>query len=186
VKLRLLTHRYAVALLDNIEEKNYDDLLLDIEALRSFLKDNGLLSKLWQSAITPRKMRTSLLEEVFGKQAKSGIVLNQRKYWYGLFSLLIQKHRIPLVEEIINDIERLLLQRQNKAKIKIVYAREHKPELQDKIVKYTEKLTSKELIPQTEIDPGIIGGFIAQVGSLKIDGSVRHNLDLFKKVKSRS
>jgi len=90
---------------------------------------------------------------------------------------------MPITTEIIDEIERLLLQQQNKARIRIVYARDLSDNITKEIINYAGRKTGKELIVETEIDPAIIGGFIASVDSIIFDGSVRHNLNIFKKVR---
>ncbi len=183
MKIRLLTRRYARAFLDNIAENEYETVHADIKVIRDFIELNPELIKILQSIITPRKMRLELLDAIMEQDQKTGLELQQQKFWKGLFQVLVAKHRIQLITEIIDEIERLLFLRQNRAKINLYLAREQSPDLIDKIMQHIGKLTGKELIPHTEIRSEIIGGFVASVDSLRIDGSVRHNLEKFKKIR---
>jgi len=94
---------------------------------------------------------------------------------------VIKKHRASLISKIVEQAENLLLERQGKSKINIVLARKHNEETVKVITDYVNKLIKKELLVTTTIKPSIIGGFIANVDSLTIDGSVSHNLDQFSK-----
>jgi F-type H+-transporting ATPase subunit delta len=48
--------------------------------------------------------------------------------------------------------------------------------LQDKVRVALEKLTGKKVALTTSVDPSIIGGIIAKVGDLELDGSIRTQL----------
>lgn len=182
MKIRLLTRRYAQAFLDNIDEKDYDSLLKDITNLSNFISENPKIVKILQSLALPRKTRLLFLESLFEECESCGLSLYMKKYWHGLLVLLIRKHRIPLLREILNETELLLLSKQGKAKLDITFARKHETALRDQIIEYAGKFSNKKLIPHTYVKPAIIGGFVAEIGSLKIDGSIVHNLDKFKKV----
>ena len=185
MKIRLLTRRYARAFLDNIPEGQYDALSQDIETIREFIRNNPDVIQVLKSVITPKKMRIALLDAIVDRKESAGIVLNLRKQWRGLFNVLVSKHRMKIISEIIDEIEFLLLERENRARIVIRLAREHEPEVIKRILGYAGKLSGRELIPRTEIDPSIIGGFVATIDSVRIDGSVQHNLEKFKKVRKR-
>ena len=43
-----------------------------------------------------------------------------------------------------------------------------------------EKITGKQIQMEIDVDPSLIGGVIAQVGSTIYDGSVRQQLQAFK------
>lgn len=177
---RQLAGRYALAFVDNIEEKDFTALLEDIKTIRTLIKDNPELMKYMQSIITPKKMRLQLLEKIINEQDTYSLNLHNKLR--GLLTVLILNHRMPIINEILDASEKLLLTRQNKAKIKILFARQHASELINKIIEYAGKLAEKDLIAESEIRPEIIGGFIATVESIRIDGSVRHNLDKFKQI----
>ena len=183
MKNRLLARRYARAFLDNTTEKDPESLRKDIATMRRVIRENPDLIKILQSIITPRKLKRELLEAIISTQDTPSIILNLPKQWRGLFNLLIRKHRMPITTEIIDEIERLLLQQQNKARIRIVYARDLSDTITKEIINYAGRKTGKELIVETEIGPAIIGGFIASVHSIIFDGSVRRNLNIFKKVR---
>lgn len=183
MKTRLLARRYAQALIDNIAEKDYDALNEDIRLIGDFVEKNPQILQILQSIITPQKVKLELIETLVSDKQAAGLDLSQRKYWKGLLIVLVKNHRLILLREVIAEIERLLLQRQNKAKVTIYLAREHETPLMDNILQYVGNLTGKKLVPQTEFRPDIIGGFVAAVDSLRIDGSVRHNLEKFKKVR---
>ena len=57
-------------------------------------------------------------------------------------------------------------------------------DLLNKVKETLEKLTGKDVELSTEVDPSIIGGVIAKVGDLVLDGSLRTQLaDLNESIK---
>jgi len=52
--------------------------------------------------------------------------------------------------------------------------------LQVKVRATLEKLTGKKVELTTSVDPSIIGGIIAKVGDLELDGSIRTQLASLK------
>ena len=51
---------------------------------------------------------------------------------------------------------------------------------QDRLRKTLEKLTGSTVIMEVAEDPNIIGGIVAKVGDLVLDGSVRSQIDSLK------
>ena len=52
--------------------------------------------------------------------------------------------------------------------------------LQEKVKATLEKITGKTVILSTEVDPSILGGIVAQVGDLVLDGSLKTQLSELK------
>jgi len=58
----------------------------------------------------------------------------------------------------------------------VIAASEISGALQAKVQRTLENITGKKVILTTEIDPSIIGGIIAKVGDLVMDGSIKTQL----------
>jgi len=50
------------------------------------------------------------------------------------------------------------------------------PALQEEVRQRFAHYTSKDIVLDQEIDPTLIGGIVAQMGSLVVDGSIRNEL----------
>jgi F-type H+-transporting ATPase subunit delta len=50
------------------------------------------------------------------------------------------------------------------------------PALQEEVRQRFAHYTSKEIVIDQELDPSLIGGMVAQMGSLVLDGSIRNEL----------
>jgi F-type H+-transporting ATPase subunit delta len=95
-------------------------------------------------------------------------------------NILAERNRLPLFEDVIQEYQRLLDDRLGIVRARVTAARsldalEHR-ELESKL----EQITGKQVRMEIAIDPSLIGGVIAQVGSTIYDGSVRQQLQAFK------
>jgi F-type H+-transporting ATPase subunit delta len=52
--------------------------------------------------------------------------------------------------------------------------------LQEEVRQRFARYTSKDIVIDQEIDPTLIGGIVAQMGSLVLDGSIRNELQRLK------
>jgi F-type H+-transporting ATPase subunit delta len=52
---------------------------------------------------------------------------------------------------------------------------------QEAIAKRLEKIVERKVVIDAQVDPLIIGGFIARVGDTLIDGSIRQKLESLKR-----
>jgi F-type H+-transporting ATPase subunit delta len=94
--------------------------------------------------------------------------------------ILADRNRLPLLEDVIREYQNLLDDRMGVVRARVSAARPLDPvqhrELSDKL----EQITGKQVRMEVSIDPSLIGGVIAQVGSTIYDGSVRRQLQAFK------
>jgi F-type H+-transporting ATPase subunit delta len=85
-----------------------------------------------------------------------------------------------LINAIIDDLEHLILDSKNTAKVILKVAHKQSEETINAIKSQIREILQKEIILEIITQPEIIGGFIAETKSLQIDGSVRNNLEKFK------
>lgn len=174
MKSRILAHRYAKAVIGNAAEGNYQSLLHECEQIRElFLKSDTLSRKLKSKFIKQQKK-----QEVFDLIVEN---TEHHQLWQGFFKTVLQKQRETLVVRILDEIERILYIKLDMIKMHLLFAREQKPATVDKIKKYYEKELGKKIVIEQKYDESIIGGFVAIIGNTRIDGSVKHTLELFKK-----
>jgi F-type H+-transporting ATPase subunit delta len=95
-------------------------------------------------------------------------------------NLLIEKKRADILPDIAYELQVMVDKDQGISHGSIVTAIEIEPALLDKIQATLEKLTGNRVILETQVDPSIIGGIIAKVGDLVLDGSIRTQLNGLK------
>jgi len=95
-------------------------------------------------------------------------------------NLLIEKKRADILPDIAEAMQGMVDKDQNISHGSIVSAVEIDDALLGKIQATLEKLTGNKVILETQVDPSIIGGIIAKVGDLVLDGSIKTQLNGLK------
>jgi F-type H+-transporting ATPase subunit delta len=91
-------------------------------------------------------------------------------------NLLVQKKRAGLLPEIAEAYQSMVDGAKNISHGNVVSAVELDDALKANVQKVLEKLTGKKVKLTTSVDPAIIGGIIAKVGDLVLDGSIKTQL----------
>jgi F-type H+-transporting ATPase subunit delta len=94
--------------------------------------------------------------------------------------LLIDRNRLDLLNEITATYEALLDERLGIVKARITSALELDSRQRDEVAARLQALTGKKVRMEVSVDPSLIGGLVAQVGSTIYDGSIRQQLQAFR------
>ena len=105
---------------------------------------------------------------------------NTDKVMGNFLNLLVQKKRAALLPEIAEEFKIMVDEDKNISHGTVVSAVELDTDLQNKIQDTLEKITGKKVELTASVDPSIIGGVIAKVGDLVLDGSIRTQLASLK------
>jgi len=174
VKNTVLARRYAKALFEVAKEENtvtdYAGKLADLaEVYRSepAVRD-GLVNPMY-----PIEARSKVMAYL-AKQADASKILTN------FLQLLVQKKRADIIADIAEAYQNMVDEDQNVCKGKVRSAIALDEALQKKVKATLEKITGKTVILSTEVDPSIIGGIVAQVGDLVLDGSLKTQLSELK------
>ena len=95
-------------------------------------------------------------------------------------NLLIEKKRAGILPDIAQEMQVMVDKDQNISHGSIVSAIDLDQAVLVKIQATLEKLTGNKVILETQVDPSIIGGIIAKVGDLVLDGSIKTQLNGLK------
>lgn len=102
--------------------------------------------------------------------------MDVEKIMGNFLNLLVEKKRAVILPEVAEEFQAMVDNEKNVSHGTVVSAIELSEELQDKVRAALEKLTGKKVKLTTSVDPSIIGGIIAKVGDLELDGSIRTQL----------
>jgi F-type H+-transporting ATPase subunit delta len=175
MKNRIIAQRYAKAFLEIVKKSDFESLLNDISALRKILGDFSDLVKKIDSYLLPPQKRAQLIDLLAEN-------LQNKDIWKNLFLILVEKHRFAIIQQILTELEAIIYRKRNQIKVILKTAREHSPEVIEKIRKKVSTIFNKDVIFEMKIEPEIIGGFVAETESFRIDGSVKNNLIKFKNI----
>ncbi|MFU0824861.1 F0F1 ATP synthase subunit delta [Clostridium sp.] len=161
-----LDRRYALALYE-IAEKNgkVEEYIKELKEIFDLIKTNEELL----SVVKHPEITTSQKKRVFKSIFKGKV----DDYILGFLLILIEKDRILYLEEKINELEKIHLEKNN---ILVAHVKSVIPLNEDEKSALIEKLKkkySKNIILKEEIDKGIIGGLYVRVGDDVIDGTIK-------------
>jgi F-type H+-transporting ATPase subunit delta len=91
--------------------------------------------------------------------------------------LTAEKGRAGEIEEIYRELDALVAAEQRRLNVELTTAYELSDDEADAIVKKIEHSSGRSVEATRSVDPALIGGIVLQVGSHRLDASVRGRLD---------
>jgi F-type H+-transporting ATPase subunit delta len=167
-------NRYAKALLD-VAIKEADPVTVERE-----------LAAFADLFATHEELRRSLTNPVVPVHAKRAVIdqliarLQPSKPAGKLMQLLVDRDRLELLPDLMNAYRERLMDHQNVVRAEVVSTI---PLAQDRAAVLQRKLaaaTGRTVNLHTRIDPSILGGLVARVGTVVYDGSIATQLAKMK------
>jgi F-type H+-transporting ATPase subunit delta len=121
----------------------------------------------------PLDVRQKVMAKIAGSMQADAIMTS-------FLNLLIEKKRADILPDIAEAMQGMVDKDQNISHGSIISAVELDNTLLEKIQATLEKLTGNKVILETQVDPSIIGGILAKVGDLVLDGSIKTQLNGLK------
>lgn len=174
MKNAVLAKRYAKALFAIGKEENaLDEYAVSLAEFATMVAGNPELVDALSNPIYPLDAREGVMREIVKATGVSTIIGNFLK-------LLVQKRRANVLGDITEMFQILVDEENNTCQGVVTSATEMSAELQAKIQETLEKITGKRVTVTTQVDESIIGGMIAKVGDLVMDGSIKTQLEVLK------
>jgi F-type H+-transporting ATPase subunit delta len=95
--------------------------------------------------------------------------------------LLADKGRAGQLEEIAREFERLIAEQEGIVEAELTTAVELSDEEARKLLDQIEKASGRKVEASRAVDPDLIGGIVLQVGSHRLDASVRGRLERLRR-----
>lgn len=95
--------------------------------------------------------------------------------------LLTEKGRVGEIEEIGREFERLAAEEEGVLKVQFTTAVELSDQDAKGIVEQIEEASGRTVEATRKVDPGLVGGIVLQVGSMRLDASVRGRLERLRR-----
>ena len=90
--------------------------------------------------------------------------------------LVAEKGRIGQIEEIAREFDRLMAVEERRLSVELTTARELSDEEARELLQQIEEASGRKVEATRNVDPSLIGGFVLQAGSMRVDASVRGRL----------
>ena len=91
--------------------------------------------------------------------------------------LVAEKGRSGQIEEIAREFDRLMAREERRLNVELTTARELSEEEARDLLQQIERASGRKVEATRRIDPNLIGGFVLQAGSMRVDASVRGRLE---------
>ncbi|MDI6795684.1 MAG: ATP synthase F1 subunit delta [Desulfatibacillaceae bacterium] len=175
-----VARRYAKALLLlGREDGQAETYRTQMEDFASVLQNSPDLASALHNPIHPVVVRRAVLNAVLEK-------LNPAPVTTSFFRLLFDKGRILYLPDIARLYGELADELKGIARARLTTAVDLPDETAEQIRQGLSRMTGKEVVLAVEKDPALIGGVVARIGDLVLDGSVRTQLHNLKESLKRS
>jgi F-type H+-transporting ATPase subunit delta len=91
--------------------------------------------------------------------------------------LTAEKGRIGDIEEIARAFDRLMAAEERRLDVELTTAFELSDSEAEAILKQIREASGREVEATRKVDPSLIGGFVLQAGSMRVDASVRGRIE---------
>ena len=95
--------------------------------------------------------------------------------------LLVEKGRIAQLHEIAREVDSLVAAEEQRLEVHLTTAVELSDDEAQELVQQIESSAGRKLEATRDVDPSLIGGLVLQVGSRRVDASVRGRLDRLRR-----
>jgi F-type H+-transporting ATPase subunit delta len=145
----------------------------DMELIAKTVSENQELKNFLKQPIIGSEQKYKAVKKIFGDKVSG---LTQR-----LLALLAQKNRMDILEDIAKLFGEYYKKHLGVVEAVLTTAIPVDDEVTKAFHQKVKELTGKDnAVLKTETDPSIIGGYILQIGDLKIDDSVKGKLNKIK------
>jgi len=100
--------------------------------------------------------------------------------------LAAEKHRADQIREIHREFERLVARHERRLEVELTTAVPLSDEEATTILSQIEKAAGRTVEATRSVDPDLVGGFVLQAGSFRVDASVRGRLERLRHELARS
>jgi F-type H+-transporting ATPase subunit delta len=170
VKQTILARRYAKALfVVGKEQGTYEGYNEGLQAVAELYIGTPEVVDALTNPLYPMDLREKVMAGIVTSMGADKVMGN-------FLNLLVEKKRAEILPEIAEEYKIMVDDEKNVSHGSVISAVELSDELQAKVQATLEKLTGKKVELTTSVDPTIIGGIIAKVGDLVLDGSIKAQL----------
>ncbi len=165
--------RYANALADVVTASGSglrpQDAVSELRVFESAVRESRELREALHTPAIPNTRKKAVLGRIAEILKLSRIARN-------FLFVLIDRRRIGSLAEIIESFELVIDERMGFARALVESAAELTAAQREALSAELERLTGKRIRMQYSVEPALIGGIVARVGSMVYDGSVRGSL----------
>ncbi|HMF39658.1 MAG TPA: F0F1 ATP synthase subunit delta [Polyangia bacterium] len=166
-----VARRYARALFGiGLDAGKFEELGEELDGLAGLWRESDELRQALENPVFRPEQKRAVLQNILPKIAPTPEV--QR-----FVLLLLERRRIVLLPAIARAYRDLTDAHVGRVRAEVTSAEELAPATLDRVRRSLEQRTGKKVIITPRVDRDLIGGVVARVGDLVLDGSVRTQLE---------
>lgn len=170
MKETAVARRYAKAIVEKYPDpKTLEAVGKDLNAFSDLFEQTRFLKMTILNPAMPLEGKEAILEEI---SSKMGVSDPTKK----ALALILAKGRMGIIRFIAVEYERISFLALGKVRATVTSAMELSAEEKDSLQKSLSALSGKEAVMEIKVDPELIGGVVARIGSVVYDGSVANQL----------
>lgn len=165
-----VARRYARALFDlGVAKGNFEALGQDLANLAQLYAESRELRQTLENPVFKASQKRKIVESVLPRVAQNQVVRN-----FAL--LLVDRGRINVLPMIARAYQEMTDKQLGQVRATVTSAKPLDALTESEIQRALERRTGKKVLMKSEVDPSLIGGVVARVGDLVLDGSLRTRL----------
>jgi F-type H+-transporting ATPase subunit delta len=141
----------------------------ELQAFAGVYRESAELREVLKTPAVSVADKTKVLEAVLARLGISALLAN-------FFRVLLANYRLSLLDPIIEAFGKIAIERMGIARLQITSATQLSPAERETLAARFEAVTKKRVEAEFEVEPELLGGVTAQIGSTVYDGSVRGHL----------
>jgi F-type H+-transporting ATPase subunit delta len=161
---------YAEALFEAARERDeLEDVLSDLGEFVAALHDSEELRLFFYGGQIPERQK---------RRAIDGLTEGMKTSTTNFLKVLVDNGREEILEEVLARYEELVKQHMGRIEVEVTTAVELSEDQRGRLKeRLAEVLEGREIILETNVDPGLIGGAVFRYGGRMMDGSIRGRLE---------
>jgi F-type H+-transporting ATPase subunit delta len=172
---RAAADRYARALLDVAlkERADVDQVLGDLTGAASLFETHVPLRDVMVNPAVPAPRKHAAMQELVDRTRPAPMVGR-------LLLMLAERDRLILLPDLLRSFRERLMEHQQIVRADVTTAVPLPPERAEAIERRLASVTGRRVTMTAKVDPQIIGGMVARVGSTVYDASIASQLNKLK------
>jgi F-type H+-transporting ATPase subunit delta len=165
-----VSRRYARALFSiGVDRGSFEQLGRELDAVADLWTGSAELRQALENPVFKGTEKRAVLQGLLPRVAPTRDVQK-------LVLLLLERRRLPAVPAIARAYREMADLHTGRVRAHVTSAQPLGPSDLERVRQSIERRTGKKVILEAAVDPALIGGLVARVGDLVLDGSVRTQL----------
>ena len=165
--------RYSKAIFDIAEEKKQVKEIYELlNSTMVLYRTDKEFKNFIRNPLISNEEKKLVLNEIFGKDNRDNL---------NILLYILDKGRINCIKYIVAEYLKIYYRKNRILDVRATFTKELTDEQKKKLIDKLSQKTGKEINLEIKIDKNILGGGVIRIGDKIIDGSIRRELDNWKR-----